>query len=132
MTQPPIGGTPAEHSSSSAPAPARGLLWPVTLLVLGTAALVLMFIGFQGNDVLLVAAWLLVLFTAGADVGLRRKRQRRYLARFPTLDDLRSHIDESALRALREEEGDVHAVRALRRQVPGLPLAEAAKLVKSL
>ncbi|MFF3547316.1 hypothetical protein [Streptomyces platensis] len=41
-------------------------------------------------------------------------------------------MDSAAVHDVRDGKGSAHAVRMMRKQVPEIPLAEAAKLVMSL
>ncbi|MDT3398183.1 hypothetical protein RKE29_16295 [Streptomyces sp. B1866] len=61
-----------------------------------------------------------------------RKKRDWYARNFSSLEELRGTVDESALRRLRDEKGLAVATRELRRTYPQLPLAEAAKLIKTL
>lgn len=61
-----------------------------------------------------------------------RKRRSRGRQRFQSLDDLRKHVDSDALRTMRDRDGEVRAIKELRRQVPGASLADATHVVRGL
>ncbi|EME97472.1 hypothetical protein J7W19_13450 [Streptomyces mobaraensis NBRC 13819 = DSM 40847] len=62
----------------------------------------------------------------------RRRRRDWYTRTFASFDELRAAVDAPALRRIRDERGVAAAVRAVRGTYPSLPLAEAARLVKTL
>lgn len=133
MRQPHEGPTaPGSRPGARVGRVARTLAWPVLALGLVVLALWLSFNETRGSEVVLVLTWLVLALGLAFNSWNRRKRHRRYLERFPTLDHLRRHVDEDALRKIRDEEGQVNAVRALRTQLPGVPLADAVQLVKTL
>lgn len=109
---------------------ARTALWGIAVVCFGSAV----FAYNSGNKPLLGA-----LLTAGvvlpgiAEVFAdRRKKRDWYAGNFSSLEEVRASVDESALRRVREEQGEPAAVRELRRTYPKMPLAEAARLVKEL
>lgn len=65
-------------------------------------------------------------------IATRGRRREKYARRFSSFHELRQAVNEPALRRVREEDGEVAAVRELRRQFPEVPLADAAKLIKDL
>ena len=76
--------------------------------------------------VAVVGGWLL-------DRSQKAKRSQALDRRFgQSLDNVRAHIDVEALRHVRDTRGELQAVRALRKQVPELNLAQAAELVRTL
>ncbi len=72
----------------------------------------------------------------GTYAEIRAKRQREYRVYEgkygASLEQVRSTIDIAAVRRIREEKGDIKAIRAVRRQAPGVPLKDAVKLVEGL
>ncbi len=101
---------------------AAGLLW-LLLVVSGVT---------EGGTSLTAVAWTLLVLSFGVSSWARSKQRQRYRQRFPSLDDVRRHVDTEALRTVRDRDGQAVAVRQLRRQVPEVPLADATKLIKSL
>lgn len=77
-------------------------------------------------------AWATILLSWALSSWTRRKQQRTYRATFPTLNDLRRHVNLDALRSTKQAEGEVAAVRQLRRQVPGVPLKDAVQVIRGL
>lgn len=72
--------------------------------------------------------WLL-----GVDERRRRARQHAdFVATYGTVEAARATVDTDVLRELRDRKGPVEAVRALRSAHPGVPLDEAAQIIKSL
>lgn len=64
---------------------------------------------------------------------MRQSRRRAYEEKYgASLERVRASVDTRALLRMREERGDVHAARLLRRQAPQVPLKEAVKLIRSL
>ncbi|MFC7304253.1 hypothetical protein ACFQVC_08520 [Streptomyces monticola] len=59
----------------------------------------------------------------------KRERRARYERMYPTSEAVWLVADRDAVRAARDAKGNAHAIRTLRKQAPGIPLAEAAKLV---
>lgn len=131
---PPYEGPAAPVSRPGSPVArwVRALAWPVGALALVATAVTLTYNEVAHSEVVLVLTWLVLALGVAFNSWNRRKRHRRYLERFPTLDHLRRHVDEDALRKIRDEESQVDAVRALRSQLPGVPLADAVQLVKTL
>lgn len=79
-----------------------------------------------------IVAWVTIALCLGTSLLARHRLKRRYRQRFPSLDDLRRHVDTDGLRTVRDRDGQDRAVRAVRRGIPGIPLADAVRLVKSL
>ncbi|MGK5639318.1 hypothetical protein ACSNOK_13565 [Streptomyces sp. URMC 126] len=98
-------------------------------------AFVLAVLAYAGRNI-----WALALCTVlgtvcagAAEVYADRRRKRDWYTRtFASLDELRAAVDAPALRRIRDERGVPAAVRALRGTYPSLPLAEAARLVRTL
>lgn len=140
MTTPPSG--PLDPSASAAGARRRGrLAWAVVLGV-GVVALV-------GVGVVLLAtgvregAWaalglavvlLLAAAVAAASTAQDRRRRREQLgvAFGGSLDAARASLDQDALRTLRDTQGELVAVREVRRRLPMLSLQQAVDVVRSL
>ncbi|NLU69679.1 hypothetical protein [Streptomyces sp. HNM0574] len=140
MTQQPHDGTPGGSRPDPAGTrpqrggPARMLLCFAGVLALAVVAAVLLVVtgAAELQTALVVVAWVMVLLSFGLSRWLTHQRKQRYLTLFPTLDDVRRGLDEDALRTVRDRDGVPQAVRELRRQVPGMPLTDAAKLVREL
>jgi len=105
-----------------------------TAAVLAVAAGVWLLLTLTGvasaGSALTMIAWVLIPLAVGFDLWTRRKRRRR--AQPASLDDARRQIDTVALRVMKDQKGEVRAVKEVRRQVPGLSLADAVQLVRSL
>jgi hypothetical protein len=84
----------------------------------------------SAKSAVMIVAWVLVPLAVAVDLWARSKRRRRTPP--PSLDDARRQIDTVALRVMKDQKGEVRAVKEARRQVPGLSLADAAQLVRSL
>jgi hypothetical protein len=110
------------------------LLWFIAILVAAGAVWGLLTITevTDASTSLIAVAWTLILLALAVDIWTRSKRRSRYRQRFPTLDDLHGSVDAEALRAVRDRDGEIPAVRQLRRSFPEVPLADAVKVVRGL
>ena len=62
-----------------------------------------------------------------------KRRERQFEADFGgSLDTVRASLDQPRLRTLRDTEGEVEAVRELRRETPQVSLLQAVELIRSL
>lgn len=140
---PPEGGTPLPGSPYTAEAARRRLrfAWAVvlgvTVVALVGAAVVLRATGVTGGGwATLAMAGVIALGAAGAAASSaqdrRRRREQLAVAFAGSLDAARASLDHDALRALRDAEGELVAVRAVRRQLPMLELQQAVDIVRSL
>ncbi|WP_314176900.1 hypothetical protein [Streptomyces winkii] len=84
----------------------------------------------DGKTAITIVAWVLVPVAIAVDLWTRSRRRRN--AQPASLDDARRRIDTVALRVMKEQKGEVRAVKEARRQVPGLSLADATQLVRGL
>ncbi|WP_171168532.1 hypothetical protein [Streptomyces sp. I05A-00742] len=72
-------------------------------------------------------------FLGAAEVYKDRRRKREwYESTFASFEELRAAVDEPALRRTRDERGTAAALLQLQRTYPSLPIAVAARLIKSL
>ena len=63
----------------------------------------------------------------------RQRRRRAYEEKYgASWEQVRAGVDVHAVRRMRDEKGDVQAVRMVRREVPEVPLKDAVRLVQSL
>ncbi|WP_070018700.1 hypothetical protein [Streptomyces nanshensis] len=88
--------------------------------------------GFVLILVALGACWLAVPLGLVVSSMTKRQRRERYERAYPNRDALVQHLDSAAIRAVRDSNGLVHAIRALRKQVPDVPIADARAVVESL
>ncbi|MDP9642874.1 hypothetical protein J2S53_002819 [Actinopolyspora lacussalsi] len=105
------------------------VMWIVGLIVL----LGSIFLAVSGNY--LIAGCVLLAWTVVGSVVSsvrRRKIHAEFRDRFPTSDDVARSLDREKIRELRDNEGKVRAVRQVRRDIPEVPLVEAANLVDKL
>lgn len=82
-----------------------------------------------------VAAGILVATPVVVVLAERRRRARQhadFVATYGTVEAAKATVDNDMLRELRDRKGPVEAVRALRKAHPGIPLNEAAQIIKSL
>lgn len=63
---------------------------------------------------------------------VNRTRQHSFEQRYGSLEQFGAGIDRSGLRALRDSDGEVAAIRALRRDHPELSLSQSAEVVRGL
>lgn len=77
-------------------------------------------------------AGICVFLAAIVDMATRSKRRSHGQQRFQSPDDLRKHVDSDALRTVRDRDGEVRAIKELRRQMPGASLADATHVVRGL
>ncbi|MGI5350249.1 hypothetical protein ACQEU8_19010 [Streptomyces sp. CA-250714] len=80
----------------------------------------------------LAGSWVTVIFGLILSRKTKLERRARYERVYPTRDALLQALDDAAIRTVRDSKGRVHAVRALRKQVPDVPLAEALAVVDGL
>ncbi|SDP86607.1 hypothetical protein SAMN04487905_1116 [Actinopolyspora xinjiangensis] len=105
------------------------VMWIVNLVVLLGAVLLVV----SGNYLLAGVILLAATVTDSVVSSIRRRRiHAEFRERFPNSDDVARALDREKIRRLRDNEGKVQAVRQARRDVPGLPLVEAANLVDKL
>lgn len=101
-------------------------LWIVLiLLVVGTIALIPLGYFLLSNAMALAAVIL------GVYLDNRRKtdRRQRFTAEFGSAERIRATHDLARFRRIGEEAGRVHAVREIRRAIPGISLTEAVELL---
>jgi|GEM_PF-6729998 len=67
-----------------------------------------------------------------AERSRREAQQRQFSAAYGSVEAARATIDVTAVRAVRDREGVVQAVRLVRRQHPQIPLPQAAEIVRGL
>ncbi|WP_066582429.1 hypothetical protein [Cellulomonas timonensis] len=78
-----------------------------------------------------VCAIALAMWSVGSSAD--RRRERQFEADFGgSLDAVRASLDQARLRTLRDTEGEVQAVRELRREAPQVSLLQAVELIRSL
>ncbi len=132
---------PAGPAAAGASRRRARLAWTVVLgvAVLGLVgvAVVLLATGVrEGVWVALALAGIALLGAVGAAAfsaqDRRRRREQLAVAFGGSLEAARASIDQDALRALRDTEGELVATRAVRRQLPMLSLQQAVDLVRSL
>ncbi|WP_129841678.1 hypothetical protein [Streptomyces sp. RFCAC02] len=70
-----------------------------------------------------------VLLAAG---GTQRSRARAHRRRFASFAAFSAAVDGDAIRAVRDREGEIRAVKAVRDAHPGAPLADSVRYVRSL
>lgn len=109
----------------------RTTLWFATLVAFAGAVYFLTHTAYVPGCLLLLASALCGGVAETRET--RRRQERAYEDKFgSSLDQVRSSIDVQAVRRVRDEKGDVPAIRVLRRQAPEVPLKEAVKLVQGL
>ena len=86
----------------------------------------------QGSLLAIAVLVLVVVAVVVIDRVQKARRRQAFVARYGSLDGLKRELDTSALRGIRDEHGEIHAVRELRRRVPELPLDQAVALVRQL
>lgn len=129
---------PSEHPPGAPPAPSRRntavLLWSVALLAgAGTVWLVLLFTGLaDAGGSLIAVAWIMLVMSFAVSAWTRTRQRRLYWQEFPSLEAVRRKVDTEPLRTLRDRDGQAAAVRLLRRDVPGIPISDAKRLIKTL
>ena len=76
----------------------------------------------------------MLVVVAGAMWDARVKRQRRaaYLQAYPTLSSLKATLDAEKYRTIRATRGEAHAIRAIHKDYPGIKIAEATEVARSL
>jgi len=107
-------------------------------VVAGALVLVLLATGVATRNVWVpVAMAAIVAASTAIALASRRsdavRKQAAFVADFGgSLDAVRAALDVLRIRAIRAESGELQAVRAVRRQVPQLTLAQAVEVVRSL
>jgi hypothetical protein len=61
-----------------------------------------------------------------------QRRKQDFEQRYGSLDAFRAGLDQDGFRTLRETEGQVAAIRALRRDHPDLTLSQSVEIVQGL
>lgn len=61
-----------------------------------------------------------------------QKRKQEFKKRYPSYEDFRRAVDESRIRRVKEQDGDVTAIKVLRDDFPGAPLELATRYVREL
>jgi hypothetical protein len=105
------------------------MVWTVVSLVLSGSAIVLVLAGQW-----LPASALLLVAVAVSVVGGRRAKARReadFRARFHSVERIRQTHDLSGFHRIRDDSGEVAAVRAVRKEFPGISLTDAVALVRT-
>jgi CHASE2 domain-containing sensor protein len=105
------------------------MMWTVLSVVLSAGAIVLVLVGQWLPATVLVLAAVVV-----GVVGGRRAKARReadFRARFHSVERIRETHDLSGFHRIRDESGEVAAVRAVRKEFPGISLTDAAALVRA-
>jgi hypothetical protein len=108
----------------------RLLLWGLAAL-----SLVVFCIALPREQILPNLGWFtaaVALAGAAEDRARRKRRTEWFEAEFGSVAGLLQAVDAEELRRVRDEQGTVHAVRALRRQYPKLPLETAVQAVERL
>ena len=62
----------------------------------------------------------------------RQEQQQQFLATYGSVEAARATIDVPTVRAVRDTEGVVQAVRVVRREHPLIPLPQATEIVRGL
>lgn len=110
----------------------RVALWGVAI---GAFGLILTMNGTGSFDQVLIFLLLVLVVLCpafGELYAARRKQRDWYVRTFTSFDELRQSVDVLPLRRIRDCEGVAEAVHELKKRYPLLPVAEAAKLVRSL
>lgn len=111
----------------------KGLLWSA-----GGALVVFYAVGIAQGWYLPMAVVAALVLLATPIIGFSSARataaqaDRVFLETYGSLDGARAVLDLDALRAMRDAEGVIPAVRNLRRRHPAIPLAQAADIVRGL
>ncbi|BCB75945.1 hypothetical protein GCM10022251_55270 [Phytohabitans flavus] len=98
-------------------------------VVLAAGAIVLIFVGQW-----LPASALLFVATVTALVGSHRTKTRReaeFRSRFHSVERIRETHDLSGFQRIREQAGELAAVRAVRKEFPGISLTDAVLLIRT-
>lgn len=111
----------------------RTALWSV-----GAALVVFYAVGIAQGWYLPMAAVGTLVILATPLIGIawaraaRAQADRVFLETYGSLDGATAVLDVDALRAMRDAEGVIPAVRHVRHQHPAIPLAQAAEIVRGL
>lgn len=110
----------------------------VALWAAGGALVVFYAVGIAQGWYLAMAAVGVVVLAATPALGVasaratRARQHRLFLETYGSLDGARAALDLPALRAVRDAEGVIPAVRLVRRRHPAIPLTQAAEIVRGL
>ena len=126
----------ARTTTTTEPAPPgpiyRAGRWVVIAIILST----LVTQAIRGNWLFAVGGAVVCLIALAMwSVGrsAEKRRERQFEADFGgSLDAVRASLDTTRLRAVRDAEGEVEAVRQLRSETPQVSLTQAVALVRSL
>jgi len=104
-------------------------MWTFLSVALSAVAIVLALAGQWLPATALVLAAVVVSLVGGQRAKARREADFR--ARFQSVERIRETHDLSGFRQIRDESGEVAAVRAVRKEFPGISLADAVALVRA-
>jgi hypothetical protein len=79
-----------------------------------------------------VIALILAVSLAGIAVRAASTRKRQAVSAGYDTPDFRASIDSGKIRSVRESKGEISAIKALRDDFPGMPLADAVRLVRQI
>jgi hypothetical protein len=133
-----VNNQPRDNASGGTPPSPRSQNRTMLMVFLGLLALaavawlvLVLTDAAKPSDALVTVGGAFVILAAITDATMRHKRQARQSRPF-SVDDILRQVDGDALRRLRDEKGEVPAVKELRKQVPGASLLDATKVVRGL
>ncbi|WP_182111957.1 MULTISPECIES: hypothetical protein [unclassified Actinotalea] len=125
-TRPPLGGRPATGRDVA-----------LAVAGIGGSAVVVFFLALfvtRGDARVAVGCAALLLVVGGGSYAWgavdRARRRRRALAEYGSFEGALARLDVAQVRAVRERDGEVAAVRDVRRQLPHLSLPEAVEIAR--
>lgn len=106
-----------------------GMVWTVLSVMLSGGAIVLVLAGQPLPATALVLAAIVLAVVSGRRTKARREAEFR--SRFHSVERIRQTHDLSGFHRIRDEVSEVAAVRAVRKEFPGISLADAVALVRT-
>lgn len=84
-------------------------------------------------EIFIAAATMVLGGGAAAAVNKRQKKKREaFTAQFGSFEEFRRAADPDRIRAIRDDQGELVAVKVVRQEFPGIPLEYATRFVKQL
>jgi L-lactate permease len=104
-------------------------MWSILLAATVIATIVLSVAGMDWPAIVL--ALVSVVLAAGATREAKVRRRNTFLAQYGSVEHIRRTADLTSVHQIRDKHGEVAAVRAVRKQFPGMLLTEAISLVRA-
>jgi hypothetical protein len=105
------------------------MVWSILTGAAVVASIVLSVAGVTWPAIIL--AMVSAVLAVHADHRAKVRRRNRFLAEYGSVERIRQTHDLTGVHQTRDKQGEIAAVRAVRKQFPGIRLAEAVSLVRA-